>query len=524
MPNSATAPNAKDDSWIADLKTSIHAELATIDHELLAAEDFDTANTARTWNQQLTKLSVLIPVYNERWTVEQILRNVLNSETALELEIIVVDDGSTDGTAEAIEKFRNEDTPITLMRHTRNRGKGAAVRTAIQKMTGDVAIIQDGDLEYDPAEYGRLLQPILDGHADAVYGSRYAGPERRVLLFWHSLGNRILTLLCNVMNDLNLTDMETCYKMVRADILRGLNLNSDSFTIEPEITTRLAQWGARIYEVPISYRGRSEQEGKKTGAIDGLKAIWSMFRYRFFDTRFTLHTGMFVLRSVARARTYNQWIVERISPWLGKRVAEAGAGIGNMSRLFANREHVLLADHDPIYLASLRDTFQTRENVRVAHVDLTADNFEADWMKDRLDTVFCSNVLEHLGPHREILNSFYNALTPEGHCIIIVPAEPAIYNGLDTSLGHHRRYRAKELEELMQGVGFDIVHSEQVCKLGALAWFVNGNILGKRRLTPRQMLTFDRLWPIVRKFDRFLPWKGMSLIVVGQKPSRETTH
>lgn len=523
MPNTATARQDQETSWLAELEQSIDAQLATIDHELLAADDFATANTARTWSHQLTKLSVLVPVYNERWTIEQLLRDVLSSDIELELEIIVVDDGSTDGTAEAVESFIEADDPITLIRHEKNMGKGAAVRTAIQQMTGDVAIIQDGDLEYSPTEYGRLLQPMLDGHADAVYGSRYAGPERRVLLFWHSLGNRILTLICNVLNDLNLTDMETCYKMIRADILRGLNLNSRSFTIETEITTRLAQWGARIYEVPVRYRGRSVLDGKKTRAIDGLKAIWAMFRYRFLDTRFTLHTGMFVLRSVARARNYNQWIVDRISPWLGNRVAEAGAGIGNMSQLFANREHVLLADHDPIYLASLRDTFQTRENVRVAHVDLTADGFEADWVKDRLDTVFCSNVLEHLGPHREILKSFHNAVSADGHCIIIVPAEPALYNGLDTSLGHYRRYCATELETLMREVGFEIVHSEQVCKLGALAWFLNGNVLGKRRLTPRQMRTFDRLWPIVRIFDRFLPWRGMSLIVVGQKKQTVTT-
>ena len=508
-----TSPESTDAISSAD----IEKRLDLIDHELLSAEDFDHANTARDWSREITKLSVIIPVYNERWTVEQLLREVLSSPIELDLEIIVVDDGSTDGSAEAVERFMEEDDPIKLVRHPRNRGKGAAIRTAIQHVTGDVVVIQDADLEYDPIEYPRLLQPVIDGHADAVYGSRYAGPERRVLLFWHSLGNKLLTLLCNAFNDLNLTDMETCYKVIRADILRGLNLNADSFTIEAELTTRLAQWGARIYEVPVSYRGRRVQDGKKTRPIDGLKAIWAMLRYRFFDTRFTLHTGMFVLRSVEKAASYNKWIVDRISPWLGKRVAEAGAGIGNMSQLFATREHVLMTDHDPIYLARLRDTYLTYSNVRVAHVDLTAPEFEKDWLKDELDTIFCSNVLEHLGPHREILNSFHNALMPDGNCIIIVPAEPSIYNGLDVSLGHHRRYTANELETLMQDVGFEVVHSEQVCKLGALAWFVNGNLLRKRRLTPQQMLTFDRLWPVVRLFDRFLPWRGMSLIVVGKK-------
>lgn len=520
--STTTEPTVLENIAIID-SDSIDQDLAVIDHELLAVEDFDAANAARTRIGELTKLSVIVPVYNERWTVEQLLRQVLTSQVDLDIEVIVVDDGSTDGSAEVVERLVGEDDRIKLVRHPKRRGKGRAIRTAIHHITGDIAVIQDADLEYNPDEFPKLIRPIVDGRADAVFGSRYAGPERRVLLFWHSLGNRLLTLLCNALNDLNLTDMETCYKAIRVDILRGLNLKADSFTIEVELTTRLAQWGARIYEVPISYRGRSIEDGKKTHAIDGIKAIWAMFFYRWLDTRFTFHTGMFVLRSVEKARSYNRWIVDRISPWLGTRVAEAGAGIGNMSRLFADREHVLLADHDPIYLAALRDTFQTRSNVRVAHVDLTAAEFETDWIDDRLDTIFCSNVLEHLGPHRKILSSFHNALTPEGHCIIIVPAEPAIYNGLDTSLGHHRRYTADELRTLMSDVGFDIVHSEQVCKLGALAWFVNGNILRKRRLTPRQMLTFDRLWPIVQLFDRFLPWRGMSLIVIGKKRGEQVS-
>ena len=238
MPNTAPARQGNESSWLADLEQSIDTQLETIDHELLAADDFAAANAARSWSQQLSKLSVLVPVYNERWTIEQLLRDVLSSEIDLELEIIVVDDGSTDGTAEAVENFIEADDPITLIRHDQNLGKGSAVRTAIKHMSGDVAIIQDGDLEYSPAEYSRLLQPILDGNADAVYGSRYAGPERRVLLFWHSLGNRILTLLCNVLNDLNLTDMETCYKVFRRDIIQSIDIKENRFGFEPEVVAK----------------------------------------------------------------------------------------------------------------------------------------------------------------------------------------------------------------------------------------------------------------------------------------------
>lgn len=498
-----------------------HVRALAIDHECLAAEDFAEANQPRQWNNDLKKLSVLVPLHNERWTIGPLLQRVLASAPLPELEIIVVDDGSTDGSREVVEQMMRVEPRIHLVRHSENRGKGAAIRTALEYITGDVVIMQDADLEYDPQDYGKLLKPILEGHADAVFGSRFTGPERRVLLFWHSLGNKLLTLLCNALNDLNLTDMETCYKVVRADVLRELRLTSDSFTIEPELTTRLAQWGARIFEVPVSYRGRRLREGKKIRAWDGLKAIGEMLRCRFIDTRFTPHTGMYVLRSVERAHSYNRWLIQQIAPFLGRRVAEAGSGIGNMSQFLADREHLLLVDHDPIYVASLADRFQVQGNVRVLQCDLTQPDFERAWRADRLDTVFCSNVLEHLGPHQAILKSFYNALNPEGHCIIIVPAVPRLYNGLDVSLGHHRRYRADELRSLMEECGFEIVYGKQVCKLGALAWLINGSLLRRRRLTPRQMLAFDRCWPVTRWLDRVLPWSGMSLIMVGRKPAAQ---
>lgn len=508
-----TTPNPT--SLIDSLTENV--QTLVIDHERLDVENFDQANTPRRWCQKIQKVSVLIPMLNERWTVEKLLHSVLAAPISLELELIVVDDGSTDGSQEIVRQVMESDDRVKLIQHPKNQGKGAAIRTATQYMTGDVAIIQDADLEYDPNEYPKLLRPILEGHADAVFGSRFAGSERRILLFWHSLGNKLLTLVCNMFNDLNLTDMETCYKVVRTDILRELRLQANTFTIEPELTTRLAQWGARIYEVPISYRGRSRQEGKKIRPSDGVKAIWEMIRSRFIDTRFTMHTGMFVLRSLAKARKYNRWLVGQVAPFLGKRVAEAGAGIGNLSQLISDREHLLLVDHDPVYIASLEETFAGRRNVRVANCDLTDPGFEKDWENDQLDTVFCSNVLEHLGPHQEIIHSFHNALSAGGHCILIVPAEPKLYNGLDTSLGHHRRYRASELQQLMENAGFEVVFKKQSCKIGALAWFINGKILRRRRLTPRQMRLFDRCWPWLKCLDRVLPVPGMSLIMVGKK-------
>jgi glycosyltransferase involved in cell wall biosynthesis len=222
------------------------------------------------------RLSVVIPIYNEVATVERLLRRV--REVPIWLEVIAVDDGSTDGTRDLLPQF--EGTLIdTLVLHETNQGKGAALRTGFQHATGDVVVVQDADMEYDPREFPMLLQPILSGKADAVYGSRFLGGPHRVLFFWHSIGNRVLTLLSNMFTDLNLTDMETCYKMIRAELLRTLPLSANRFGIEPELTARLAQSGARIYELPISYDGRSYEEGKKIGWKDGVSALWSIMRY-----------------------------------------------------------------------------------------------------------------------------------------------------------------------------------------------------------------------------------------------------
>ncbi len=228
-------------------------------------------------------LSVVVPVYNEVATIEALLRKV--REVPLKLEVIVVDDGSTDGTRDVLPRLRDEGLIDTLVFHERNRGKGAALRTAFAHATGDVIVVQDADLEYDPLEFPLLLEPILAGKADAVFGSRFLGGPHRVLFFWHSVGNRLLTLLSNMFTDLNLTDMETCYKMVRRELLQSLPLSADRFGIEPELTARLAQAGARIYELPISYHGRSYAEGKKIGWKDGISALWSIVRFNLFGAR-----------------------------------------------------------------------------------------------------------------------------------------------------------------------------------------------------------------------------------------------
>ena len=227
-------------------------------------------------------LSIVMPVYNERETILEIVQAVLNAPAeGLSKELIVVDDCSTDGTREILVKEVEGKEGVRVIYHERNQGKGAALRTGISNTTGDIVLIQDADLEYDPQEYPKLVAPILEGKADVVYGSRFAGGDsRRVLFFWHAVGNRFLTTLSNMVTNINLSDMETCYKVFPGEIIRGIRIEENRFGFEPEITAKVARMRCRIYEVGIRYYGRTYAEGKKIGWKDGLRAIWVILKYR----------------------------------------------------------------------------------------------------------------------------------------------------------------------------------------------------------------------------------------------------
>ena len=226
------------------------------------------------------KLSIIIPVFNEKKTIKEIIGRVQDVDIGLEKEIIVIDDGSEDGTREVLEDI--DSSNIKIYFHDQNHGKGAALQTGFTKVTGDIVLIQDADLEYDPREYPKLLVPILDGRADVVYGSRFLGGPHRVLFFWHYVGNKFLTTFCNMVCNVNLTDMETCYKIFRKDVIDRITLKSKKFGVEPEITVKISKLKCRIYEVPISYSGRDYKGGKKIGWKDGVAAFFHILRFKFF--------------------------------------------------------------------------------------------------------------------------------------------------------------------------------------------------------------------------------------------------
>lgn len=463
------------------------------------------------------KLSVLMPVHNEARTLRTIVRRVLDAPVDCELELVAVDDGSTDRSLEILEELSQGDDRILVIHHPANRGKGAAIRTAIAAMSGDIAVVQDSDLEYDPAEFPRLLKPILDDLADAVFGSRFAAsPERRVLLYWHSLGNRLLTWFANVLNDLNLTDMETCYKAVRADLLKDLRLRSERFGIEPEMTTRLAQSGARIYEVPISYHGRTYAEGKAIGWRDGVEALWLLFKFRFLDTRSTENAARVSLESLGRSPEISRWILEQFDGAIGDRILEAGSGTGNLTPLLLDRERIVALDVEPSYVRRLDQRYGHLENFSAVRGDLEDPEMFVKLESEDLDTVVCVNVLEHLDRPDVAVEGFHRVLRAGGRALILVPAHPGLYSAMDEAIEHRRRYERDGLRDLLQRAGFHVERVSAFNRLGIVGWSVN-RWISRTSISRMQVSAFRLMMPVARRLEHVEPLPGLSWVAIARR-------
>jgi glycosyltransferase involved in cell wall biosynthesis len=475
-----------------------------------------------------TTLTVIVPVYNEQYLIETSLGRlkVLGESPLLDLiKVIVVNDGSSDDSAAAIESFQEsiKSGKWSLrfswlwLRHEKNSGKGAAIRTALQHADTELVVIHDADLEYHPRDLLKMVEVFLSEDADVVFGSRFmAGGYKRALFFRHALGNKLLTFLCDIVCDLNLTDMETCYKMVRADLLKSIPLESSKFDVEPELAIKLAKRGSRIFEVPISYSGRTYREGKKIGWRDGARALWAIFHYAASGKIYVEDaSGGEILERLNRAPRFTSWMADVIRPYIGNRVLEVGAGTGNMSAHLMPRSIYWATDVNPHYLDYLVTLQATRPYMRVAYTN--AIDRESFPTGQAFDTVVCLNVVEHIADDVAALRNIWNSLSDGGCAIILVPCGPSLYGTLDEVLGHFRRYTKASLVNVCEEAGFRVDRVLKFNRPGVPAWWLNARILRKRTFALGQIRMLNFLTPIFRIVDPMLPLPSLSLIAILRK-------
>ena len=465
-------------------------------------------------------LSVLVPVYNERYLAEPSLRRVLalKDDIIHRMEVIVVDDRSTDGSWEILQRIAAEDERVVLLRHERNLGKGAALRTALERATGEISIVHDADLEYNPADIPSLLRPFATEAADAVFGSRYLSSHyRRALMFRHTWLNKALTFVANVFTDLNLSDIETCYKAIRTPLFQSIPLRSDDFRFEIEIAFKLAKRRARIFEAPISYLARSYQEGKKIGHKDSLRALTAILRFWLIDDLYKDDEyGSHILASLEKVRRFNLWMGRTLAPYVGDRVLEVGAGIGTLTNQFIPREFYLASDINPSYLSYLRAYSVGKPYLRVRHIDAGVPGDFAG-LDGKFDTVLMINVLEHVPDEQVALDNIRSSLAAGGRAVILVPQHPALYGTLDRALDHRERYTRKSLQEGLERAGFRVEKVFDFNRFSVPGWWFNGKVLRRRTFSRVQLKVLQMTMPMLRRLDRILPWGGLSLIAVAVK-------
>jgi SAM-dependent methyltransferase len=473
------------------------------------------------------RLSVVMPCYNEAATLVEVVERVLASPCTG--EVLIVDDGSRDETLALARSI--SDPRVRVFAQPFNMGKGAALRRGFSEATRDFVVVQDADLEYDPADYERLLRPLVAGEADVVYGSRFAGgQERRVLYYWHTLGNKFLTMLSNGLTNLNLTDMETCYKAFRREVIQGITITEDRFGFEPEITAKVAAGGYRLFEVGVSYHGRTYEQGKKITWRDGVRAVYCMVRYSpvwrrskaaadtgtasFEEADVHLEEALSHLDDVTG--NYADWVHSLLEPHLGARVLEVGAGHGTMTeRLATDGRTVLATDLSPRCVELLEKRFAADDAVEVAYGDVVATAAGRTF-----DSAVLVNVLEHIDGDVAALADIKTVLAPGAKVGIFVPAFEGLTSDFDRQVGHVRRYRRSTLATTVSRAGFEVEDIRYVNLPGFFAWWLVARTLGISPTSKGLAGVYDRWFvPVVRRIEaRRAPVLGQSLICIGRVP------
>jgi 2-polyprenyl-3-methyl-5-hydroxy-6-metoxy-1,4-benzoquinol methylase len=438
--------------------------------------------------------------------------------------VVVVDDCSTDHTRDLLQRLatslpaENPKLKWVFRFHEKNQGKGGAIQTALNSVDGEITIVHDADLEYHPKDILRMVPIFLNEDADAVYGSRFAAHEyRRVLMFRHELGNRFLTFLSNLISNLNLTDMETCYKAVRTQLLKSIPLRSSDFRIEPELTIKLAKRHARVFEIPINYSGRTYQEGKKINWIDGLKALWAILRFGLSDDIYTEDRyGSKMLARLYGAHRFNGWLAETIQPFVGQNVLEIGAGGGRVMVKLIPRKTYIATDINPLHIHLMRHLKEDKPYLSVDYLDLKDISGFAD-KHQPFDTIICLDVIEHMDDDGQAMNNIAELLEKDGRAIVLVPHMQSFYGTLDKVLGHRRRYSKQALTQLAESTGLTVEKILTFNRASSIPWWLNGKLLRRKSFGFMQITTLNLITPLLKRVDRYLPLPALSLIAILSK-------
>lgn len=454
------------------------------------------------------KLSIIIPVYNEVNTILEVIRRVQKEK--FPKEIIIIDDCSKDGTTELLREIKDENISVTFL--GKNMGKGHAIRTAIKQITGDITIIQDADLEYYPDEYGILIDKILAGKADVVYGTRFLG-KHRVFYFYHLLGNATLNLISNFLLNTTFTDLMTGYKAFKSDCLKRLVLKANRFGIETEITAEICKRSLVTYEVPISYDGRCYWESKKIKWFDFFDCIYWLIRAYFRG----IDVGTETLLRMRIMKNNNLWTYRKIKPFLGENVLELGSGLGTISNLMVSKDrNIILTDRNDEYINYLNKRFIYNPWVKVIKTDICEIN--TVFGSAKVDTIVGVNILEHIEDDFGLLKKLQFILTNGGKLLLIVPAHESLFGSLDKELSHFRRYSKRTLTAKIKEAGFDIEKIEFMNSFSAIGWFLSYRILKGKHIPKTTAVILDKFIPFIEAIERYIKFPfGLSLFVVARK-------